>query len=153
RSGVSHRARRLERPVQAGRRARAHRPEILVIEVVAAIIVSAAVVWAARLIASAVGAAGSAAQRDRELTLLHMFAPAIAATERDPQALVVWQPLARAARTLFPEEFAHLDAASGAAFPFSAERIASAHAHWTADWLAWERTHDAEYKRRAAEAE
>ena len=25
----------------------------------------------------------------------------------------------------------------------------AAHAQWTADWLAWERTHDAEYKLKA----
>ena len=28
--------------------------------------------------------------------------------------------------------------------------MAAAHARWTADWLAWERTHDADYKLKAA---
>ena len=121
--------------------------------IAAALLVCGAVGWAAYLIASALGAAKSDRRRDRELTLLTTFAPIIAASQQDPQTLVVWQPIARAARTLFPDEFARLDAATGATFPFSADRVASAHAQWTADWLAWERMHDAEYKRRAVEAE
>ena len=28
-----------------------------------------------------------------------------------------------------------------------------AHARWSADWLAWERTHDADYKLKAAQVE
>ena len=70
-----------------------------------------------------------------------------------PRALLEWQPLARAARELFPEEFAALDRAAGAAFPFSAEAIQAAHARWTAEWLGWERSHDAEYKVKAAAVE
>ena len=31
--------------------------------------------------------------------------------------------------------------------------VQAAHARWTAEWLAWERTHDAEYKLKAAEIE
>jgi hypothetical protein len=79
-----------------------------------------------------------------------MFAPGIGAAAADPRAILVWQPVARMARQIFPEEFALIDRAAGAAFPFSAERLQSAHAQWTADWLAWERTHDAEYKLKAA---
>jgi hypothetical protein len=33
------------------------------------------------------------------------------------------------------------------------DEIQAAHAQWTADWLAWERAHDAEYKLKAAAAE
>src|SRR5262249_31117483 len=51
------------------------------------------------------------------------------------------------------EEFALLDRASGHTFPFGKERFDAAHASWTAEWLAWERTHDMEYKRKAAAAE
>jgi hypothetical protein len=42
---------------------------------------------------------------------------------------------------------------NGSAFPFGAERLQAAHARWTAEWLAWERTHDGDYKRKAAAAE
>ncbi len=53
----------------------------------------------------------------------------------------------------FPTEFAALDRAAGATFPFTREQIEAAHSAWTADWLAWEQHHDAEYKLKAAQAE
>ena len=43
--------------------------------------------------------------------------------------------------------------AAGGSFPFGKDRLQSAHAQWTADWLAWERTHDAEFKLKAAVVE
>ena len=43
--------------------------------------------------------------------------------------------------------------AAGGRFPFSRELVEAAHARWTADWLAWERQHDVEYKERVAAAE
>ena len=57
------------------------------------------------------------------------------------------------ARQLFPKEFDALDRTAGAAFPFTTELLQSAHAQWSADWLSWERMHDATYKVKAAEAE
>ncbi len=57
------------------------------------------------------------------------------------------------ARQIFPAEYAPLDRAAGGAFPFTSSHAQAAHAQWTADWLAWERTHDAEYKLKAAAAE
>ena len=75
------------------------------------------------------------------------------AASADPRSILDWEPLARTARQLYAEEFAQLDGALGSTFPFSAERIQNAHARWTAEWLAWERTHDAEYKLKAAAAE
>jgi len=118
----------------------------------AAILVAGAIVWAARLVASEIRAARDAASRGRTSALLDLFARALAAAQQDPRAYLVWQPIARIARQLLPDECAALDRAAGSAFPFSAEQIQAAHARWTADWLAWERAHDAEYKRRAAAA-
>jgi hypothetical protein len=57
------------------------------------------------------------------------------------------------ARAIDPEVFARLDAASRGSFPFTLECLRAAHAQWTADWLAWERNHDAEFKRRTIELE
>jgi hypothetical protein len=88
-------------------------------------------------------------QRNRELSLATLFAPAIERAHADPRVLLTWQPLARTLRARFPEEFAALDAASGSTFPFSKEFIAAAHSRWTADWLAWEKSHDATYKMKA----
>ncbi len=93
------------------------------------------------------------ARRTRILSILTLFRPGLDAAQGDPRALLVWQPLARSARTLFPDEFAELDRATGTTFPFGVERLQAAHARWTADWLAWERAHDAEYKRKAAAAQ
>jgi hypothetical protein len=85
--------------------------------------------------------------------LLQTFAPGIAAVQADPRALLVWQPLAQTARKMFPAEFAALDQAAGGSFPFNRASIEAAHSRWTAEWLAWERSHDAEYKMKAAVAE
>ena len=57
------------------------------------------------------------------------------------------------ARQLFPDDCAALDRASGATFPFTAALIQAAHARWTSDWLAWERSHDFASKLKAAAVE
>jgi hypothetical protein len=121
--------------------------------ILAAVIVAVAVWWATRRIQEQVKAAREEAARGRALAILDLFAPGIAAARADPRALLVWQPLARTARLLLPAEFALLDRTAGATFPFDSEHIQAAHAQWTADWLAWERAHDAEFKLKAAEVE
>ena len=116
-------------------------------------IVAAAIVWGCRLIAGTIAASREAGLQSRTLQVLTTFAPAAGAGSTDPRAILAWEPLARTARALWPEEFARIDRAAGAAFPFGADRIQAAHAQWTADWLGWERTHDAEYKLKAAAVE
>lgn len=91
-------------------------------------------------------------QRNRELSLAALFAPAIERAREDPRVLLTWQPLATTLRARCPAEFAALDAASGSTFPFSKDLLSSAHARWTTDWLAWEKSHDATYKLKALEA-
>jgi hypothetical protein len=118
-----------------------------------ALLISAAVVWAGLRMATAVRASRPDPIRARTLELMAMFAPALSAAVGDPRAILVWQPLARMGRQLFPEEFALMDRTAGSVFPFSDDRLQSAHAQWTADWLAWERSHDAEYKLKAAVVE
>ena len=89
---------------------------------------------------------------DQVARLLAVFAPAVTAVA-DPRAVLAWQPLAVAARKLFPAEFEAMDRARGATFPYTSEQIQAAHSRWTAKWLAWERTHDAECKLKAATVE
>jgi hypothetical protein len=121
---------------------------------VAAAIIGGAIAWAAsRIVGEMRAARGAAGSGDRIATLLALFAPALAATQQDPRAFLVWHPLATTARRLFPEEFASLDRAHGGTFPFTSERIEAAHSQWTADWLAWEHAHDIEYKLKVALAE
>jgi hypothetical protein len=120
---------------------------------IAAFIIAAALWLAAREIAVEIRAAREDAARGRTLAILQAFAPGIGAAQDDPRALLVWQPLARAARQVFPAECAALDKAAGGTFPFTPDQIQAAHARWTAEWLAWERRHDADYKQKAAEIE
>jgi hypothetical protein len=118
-----------------------------------ALIVAAAIAWAGWHVGAELRAArGASAAGDRTATLLALFVPALTAVEQDPRALLVWQPVAKAARRLLPQEFTNLDRAAGATFPFPPQRIEAAHAQWTADWLAWELAHDTEYKLKAATA-
>jgi hypothetical protein len=124
-----------------------------VILIVAAIVVAAAIAWGAARIASELQARRQDGSRDRILRLLTTFAPSASAVAEDPKAVLVWQPLARTARQLFPDEFGQLDRAAGVPFPFGPEAVQAAHAQWTADWLAWEGAHDAEFKTKAATIE
>jgi hypothetical protein len=109
-----------------------------------ALIVAAAVLLTGMRVAAALKTSPEAALRTSEMMAL--FAPAAAAAREDPRQLLVWQPMALTARKLFPREFAALDDAAGRTFPFSTEELQAAHSRWTADWLAWERSHDAECK-------
>jgi hypothetical protein len=120
--------------------------------ILAAAIVSAAVIFAAVLLSRS-GAASTGGDETRRLQLLALFAPGVAAAAENPRALLVWLPLATTARALFPADFAAIDRAAGGTFPFSREHIDAAHARWSAEWLTWEASHDAEYKLKAATAE
>lgn len=119
----------------------------------AALIIAAAVAWGAVQIARELKAARDEAASGRALALVQLFAPALAAAQNDPRSMLVWQPLARTVRQMFPAEFGLIERATGSAFPFTPEQLQAAHARWTTEWLAWERTHDAEYKLRAATLE
>jgi hypothetical protein len=121
----------------------------LVLFLSAAIVVAAVLIGAAQIVRE-MRATREQAAHSRGLAIVQLFAPALAAVQDDPRALLVWQPLARAVRQLYPLESAAIDRASGGAFPFGREMMAAAHARWTSDWLSWERTHDADYKLKAA---
>jgi hypothetical protein len=123
--------------------------------ILAAALVSAAVIVAGWLASRSRGGAArhDAPESVRRLQILALFAPGVAAAAEDPRALLVWQPLASTARALFPDDFAAIERAAEATFPFSRDQIEAAHARWSSEWLAWERTHDAEFKVKAAAAE
>jgi hypothetical protein len=129
---------------------------LIVVAIAAIVVVTALIIAAARLVMRLERietTARHSAQSAHRLQLLRLFAPGIAAAAEDPRALLTWQPLASAARAMFPDDFAELDRAAGGTFPFSRGQIEAAHARWSTDWLAWERTHDTEYKLKAAVAE
>lgn len=85
--------------------------------------------------------------------LLATFGPAVAAVQQDPRQLLVWFPLAKASRQLFPDAFRALDRAAGGTFPFSKDQLTAAHARCSSEWLAWERAHDAEYAVKVAQVQ
>jgi len=118
--------------------------------VIAAMIVAGTIAWAAQAIVREWRQARGDASRGRIAQLLQVFAPGVAAAQSDPRTLLAWQPLARTARQVFPDEFAALDRAAGSAFPFGREQLEAAHSRWTTEWLAWERSHDAAFKLKAA---
>jgi hypothetical protein len=118
-----------------------------------AVVAGAGVIaWAIRHRGDAQATHAGEAARGRQLAILSVFAQAIAGAPRDPVLIVAWQPVAQTARALFPEEVAAIERAAGKAFPFSSDVVREAHAKWTTEWLAWERSHDLEFKRRAAAA-
>jgi hypothetical protein len=100
---------------------------------------------------------GELLQHQRQSALIQQiiatFGPASVAVQRDPKQLLVWYPIARASRKLFPDAFKALDDASGGAFPFTKEQIQAAHARCSSDWLAWERAHDAEFAVKTAQVQ
>lgn len=122
-------------------------------ELLSAVVLAATIAWAVSRIVAEMSAGRREQSRGRTAQLLSLFAPALGAAQTDPRSVLVWQPLARTARQLFPEEFAALDRAAGFTFPMSRDTILAAHARWTADWLAWERAHDFESKLKAAALE
>ena len=79
--------------------------------------------------------------------LLTSLAPAAARSE--PRDLLAWRGAADSARRLFPDAVGAIERQTGESFPFPHEVVDDAHARWTADWLAWERRHDADFKQRA----
>jgi hypothetical protein len=124
---------------------------LLLLPILSALIVAAAIAWVGGRISRELVA--HRGDRDQIARLLGLFATGVAAVAEDPRALLTWQPLATTARKLYPKEFAALDQASGTTFPFNADQIERAHSRWTADWLAWERAHDADCKLKAATIE
>jgi hypothetical protein len=121
-----------------------------VVLLISALVVAAAVIWGARAIAREVARTREGSATPLTFQILRLFTPGLAAGADNVRALLVWEPLARTSRRLFPSEFEALDRAAGSTFPFSKDRIQAAHAQWTTEWLAWERAHDEEYKLKAA---
>jgi hypothetical protein len=116
-------------------------------------VVAVAVWWGTIQIARELRAAKEEASRTRALDLLGLLSPAIGAAQSNPKSVLAWQPVANIARQLFPAELALLDRAAGGVFPLSKAQLEAAHAQWTTDWLAWEQSHDAEYKLKATVVE
>jgi DNA polymerase III psi subunit len=97
--------------------------------------------------------AAAPAAEEQVQQILATFAPGAVAVQQDSRLLLVWYTLAQTSRKLFPDAFAALDRAAGGAFPFTKEQVQAAHARCSADWLAWERAHDAEFALKTAQVQ
>jgi hypothetical protein len=118
--------------------------------------VAGAVTWTGAKLVQSIGLPREtrAPVDDRQVAqLISLFATGMSAVADDPRALLVWQPIATAARQLFPKEFASLDLAFGRTFPFTLDQLQASHARWTTDWLGWEMTHDGDSKLKSAAIE
>jgi hypothetical protein len=121
--------------------------------IIALLLVAGIISWSTQQMVIELKATRNEASRARAAAMMQLFGPAMSEAARDPRVLLVWYPLAKMARALDPDLFVSLDRAVQSTLPFTREQVESAHAQWTADWLAWERTHDAEYKLKAAALE
>ena len=83
--------------------------------------------------------------------LLTSLAPA--AVRGEPRDLLAWRSAADNVRRMFPDAVDAIERQTGEMFPFSRAVVDDAHARWTAEWLAWERRHDVEFKQRASALE
>jgi hypothetical protein len=92
-------------------------------------------------------------QHRERLAALLLTTLAPAAARGEPSDLLAWRATAGAVRKMFPEAVGDIERQTGEAFPFSHDVIDDAHARWTAEWLAWERRHDVEFKQRASALE
>ena len=120
---------------------------------IAIVVLAGAAYWSAQQIAGELRALRDEVFRARAAAMIQTFGPAMTEAARDPRALLAWYPIAKTARAIDPALFASLDRGAERTFPFTADQVQAAHAQWTADWLAWERMHDAEYKLKAAAPE
>jgi hypothetical protein len=113
-------------------------------------ILGVATIWVGMLIVKEI-------RRSREdataTALLALFAPAAGEAREDPKRILAWQPAVAVARRLFGPAMARLDEAGRGGYPFTEADARDAHARWTTAWLAWERAHDDECRRKAAAAE
>ena len=119
------------------------------------LVVVATIVAAGAAIAGVVERArrdGRRQHRERLIAaLLTSIAPA--AARADPRELCGWQRVAVSARAFFPDVVAEIESRTGERFPFPRETVEEAHARWTAEWLAWERRHDADFRQRSSALE
>ncbi|HZR22041.1 MAG TPA: hypothetical protein VFA59_00545, partial [Vicinamibacterales bacterium] len=74
-----------------------------------ALVVVAVAYFAVQAIVRELKASRDDARRGRALQIMALFAPALASARKDPRELLAWQPLAKTARQLWPDDFALLD--------------------------------------------
>ena len=85
-----------------------------------------------------------------QLMAVLLTGSAAAIARAEPRELLAWGATAKTARRLFPDVVAELESRGGESFPIPKKVAEDAHAKWTAEWLAWEHHHDAEFRKRTS---
>ena len=89
-------------------------------------------------------------EHQEQLMAMLLTGSAAAIARAEPRELLAWQATAMTARRLFPDVVAAIESKGGEDFPIPKKIIEDAHAKWTAEWLAWERHHDADFRKRTS---
>ena len=89
-------------------------------------------------------------EHKEQLMAVLLTASAAAIARAEPRELLAWQSTAKTVRRLFPDVVAELESKGGESFPIPRKVAEDAHAKWTAEWLAWESQHDAEFRKRTS---
>lgn len=89
-------------------------------------------------------------QHEERLTAFLVTAIPPLIPTNDPRAILGWANSFDTIRRLFPVVIKRIEQVSGRSFPISDDFIEAAHARCTAEWLAWERKHNAEYQEKTA---
>ena len=89
-------------------------------------------------------------QHEERLTAFLVAAIPPLLPTNDPRVILGWANSFNTIRKLFPVTIKRIEQISGRSFPISDDFIDAAHARCTAEWLAWERKHNAEYQEKTA---
>ena len=89
-------------------------------------------------------------EHKEQLMAVLLTASAAAIARAEPRELLAWQSTAKTARRLFPDIVAEIESKGGESFPIPKKVVEDAHAKWTAEWLAWEHHHDADFRKRTS---
>jgi hypothetical protein len=85
-----------------------------------------------------------------QLMVVLLTGSAAAVARAEPRELLAWQAAADVVRRLFPDAIADIESKGGESFPIPRKVVEAAHTKWTAEWLAWERQHDADFRKRTS---
>lgn len=89
-------------------------------------------------------------EHQEQLMAVLLTGSAAAIARAEPRELLAWQATAKTARRLFPDIVAEIESKGGESFPIPIKVMEDAHAKWTAEWLAWECHHDADFRKRSS---
>ena len=89
-------------------------------------------------------------EHNDQLMVVLLTGAAAAVGRAEPRELLAWHATADVVKRIFPEVIADIESKGGESFPIPRKVLEDTHAKWTAEWLAWERQHDADFRKRTS---